>query len=84
MTTSESWVGVDPQDPAATVREIGRGDSGILLDFSQVSRIDAAGVRAMEDLAGRAAGKVTVQGMRFEVYRVFKHLGLTGKFSFLV
>ena len=57
----------------------------LVLDFASVPRIDAAGVSALQDLAGRAderSVKVVLRGVNMEVYRVLKLLRLTDRFSF--
>lgn len=67
-----------------TIQEaLGRLDgarSEVFLDFSQVRRIDASELRALENLAGAAdhkAVKVTLCGVHVNVYKVLK-LSKTG------
>jgi anti-anti-sigma regulatory factor len=57
----------------------------VVLDFSCVSRIDAAAIRAMEDLAieaGEKSNKIALQGVSVEVYKVLKLVKLAPRYSF--
>lgn len=57
-----------------------------VLDFSSVRRIDAQGVRALEEFARIAAEKevkVLLRGVNVDVYKVLKLMKLTGRFSFV-
>jgi anti-anti-sigma regulatory factor len=57
----------------------------VTLDFSSVSRIDAAAVRALEELAAVAeekSARVVLRGVNIGVYRVLKQLKLTARFAF--
>jgi anti-anti-sigma regulatory factor len=59
-------------------------DGEVVLDFSGVQRIDPSGLRAIEDLADAADGKlvkVTVQGVNVDVYKVLKLARLSQRFS---
>jgi anti-anti-sigma factor len=56
-----------------------------ILDFSPVRRIDSAGVRALVELARKAAEKnvkVVLRGVDVDVYKVLKLTKLTHRFSF--
>lgn len=67
------------------VERLNRVDGEVVLDFASVPRIDAAGVKALEDLAGRAGErsvKVVLRSVNIDVYRVLKLLNLTPRFSF--
>jgi anti-anti-sigma regulatory factor len=57
----------------------------MMLDLSAVKRIDAPGLRALEELAARADEKavnVVVRGASIEVYKVLKLMKLETRFSF--
>ncbi len=59
----------------------------LVLDFSSVRRIDSSGLRAMEDLAGAAAGKnvkLALRAVNVDVYKVFKLLKAESQFAFAV
>ncbi len=61
-----------------------RGET--MLDFSGVARIDASTLRALEELARLADEKevkVTLKGVRVDVYKVLKLVKLTRPFSFV-
>lgn len=57
----------------------------MILDLSTVKRIDAPGLRALEELAARADDKavnVVLRGASIEVYKVLKLMKLETRFSF--
>ncbi len=57
----------------------------MILDFSAVKRIDAPGLRALEELAARADDKgvkIVLRGASIDVYKVLKLMRLAGRFSF--
>ncbi|HTZ84784.1 MAG TPA: STAS domain-containing protein [Candidatus Acidoferrales bacterium] len=57
----------------------------LVLDCSTVHRIDAADLRALEDFAQFATEKelnVILRGVRVDLYKVLKLIGLTNYFSF--
>lgn len=59
--------------------------SEMILDLSTVRRIDAPGLRALEELAARADDKavnVVLRGASIEVYKVLKLMKLETRFSF--
>ena len=79
MTTNPVWI-------QEAVEKVNRGEHEVVLDFSSVLRIDADVVGAMEELAGLADGKpvkVVLRGVNTDVYRVFKLLKLTQRFTFV-
>ena len=58
----------------------------LVLDFSAVSRIDAAALAAMEEFAGVADSrgvKLALRGVNIAVYKVLKLAKLAPRFSFL-
>jgi anti-anti-sigma regulatory factor len=68
------------------IEKVNRGESEVVLDFSSVLRVDADVVGAMEELAGLADGKsvkVVLRAVNTDVYRVFKLLKLTQRFTFV-
>ena len=61
-------------------------DADTILDFSSIARLDAAGLRALEDLAAAAdqkSIKLTLRGANVAVYKVLKLTKLTRRFSFV-
>ena len=60
-------------------------DGELVLDFSCVRRIDARGIREMEQLALSADEqdiKLVLRGVNFELYKVLKLVKLASRFSF--
>ena len=63
----------------------GMGDKAVL-DFSSVRRIDSHELRAIEEfgrIADEKAIKVELRSVNVNVYRVFKLVKLTRRFSFI-
>ena len=61
-------------------------DGEMILDFSSVRRIDAAALRAIDELAAGAEDKgvkLLLRGVNVGVYKVFKLMKLAPRFSFL-
>jgi anti-anti-sigma regulatory factor len=54
----------------------------LVLDFSRVSVIDAAAVRAMERLANSDSLKVVVRNINTGVYKTLKLANLASRFTF--
>ena len=57
----------------------------LALDFSGVTRIDSAGLQAVQRFAHRAEdkkAKVALRGMNVNVYKTLKLARLTSRFSF--
>jgi anti-anti-sigma regulatory factor len=78
MTTNAVWI----ED---AVQKINGGEQEVMLDFSDVARIDGNVVRALEELAGLAderSARVVLRGVNVDVYRVLKQLKLTDRFTF--
>ena len=68
------------------IAKVNSGQSEVILDFSSVRRIDTNMVGALEELAGLADGKsvkVVLRAVNTDVYRVFKQLKLTQRFTFV-
>jgi anti-anti-sigma regulatory factor len=71
-------------DRAAAGLDTANGD--LVLELSAVSRIDAGGLRALENLlrvAAEKAVKVSLSGVNGGVYKVLKLMKLTPRFSFV-
>lgn len=61
-------------------------DGEMNLDFSALRRIDAEGLRAMEELAGLAESKkikLVLRAVNPDVYKVLKLRKLASRFSYL-
>ena len=91
MTTNAVWITVDPDRVVPVLQQdameqMNRGEGEVVLDFSSVRRIDPAVVRAMQELANLAddrSVKVVLRAVNVDIYKVFKLLKLTHRFSFL-
>jgi anti-anti-sigma regulatory factor len=89
MTASHTnWSEVE-QAAEALVRgaleQVSRGEREVMVDFSGVRRIGAAGLRAVEDLAAQAkesSAKVVLRGVNAEVYKALKLAAVAGEFGF--
>jgi anti-anti-sigma regulatory factor len=78
MTANADWI----QD---AVQKINGGEQEVMLDFTDVTRIDGNVVRELEQLAGLAAErsvKVVLRSVNVDIYRVLKQLKLTERFTF--
>ena len=78
MTTNAVWI----QD---AVEKVNGGEQEVMLDFSDVARIDGNVVRALEELADVAderSVKVMLRGVNVDIYRVLKQLKLAERFTF--
>ena len=67
------------------MEKINGGEQEVMLDFSDVARIDGNVVRALEELAGVAderSVKVVLRAVNVDIYRVLKQLKLTERFTF--
>ncbi len=61
-------------------------DGELLLDFSTVRRVDPQILRAMDDLAVAADGKmvkIVLRGVNVDVYKALKLMKLASRFSFV-
>ena len=88
MTMIDVWVEIEVNCVAQTLREAGgrlnSADGNVFLDFSSVRRLDPGGLRALEDFAVAADGKmvkVTLRGVNVDVYKVLKLARLSSRFS---
>jgi len=89
MTTVVNWHKVDGKRVAQSLQEarenLNSSEVQLLLDFSEVRRIDPAGLHAVEDLASAAEAKSVKVGLRevnVDVYKVLKLARLTSRFLF--
>lgn len=80
---------IDEQRVIPSLREAAEkldGASGeAVVDFSAVRRIDAAALKALEELARAADAKglkVVLRGVNIDVYKALKLVKLTQRFSF--
>jgi anti-anti-sigma regulatory factor len=90
MTLIAGWLKINEECVVQALREAGETldscGSELLLDFSSMRRIDPRAIRGMEEFAGLADGKgvkVVLRGVNVDVYRVFKLVKLTSRFSFV-
>lgn len=66
--------------------ELDRAEGELLLDFSQVRRIDAPGIKALEALVSNASSKsvkIVLQAVSVDVYKVLKLVKLSGRCEFV-
>jgi anti-anti-sigma regulatory factor len=64
--------------------QLGSANGELVLDFSNVKRLDAAGLKAMEELVATAEGKavkLVLQGANVDVYKVLKLVKLAARVS---
>lgn len=90
MASIAVWTKIHEESAIEVLRELGEkldaANGDITLDFSPVQQVDAAMVRAMEELAARAEDKgvkVALRGVNVDVYKVFKLVKLSGRFVFV-
>jgi anti-anti-sigma regulatory factor len=90
MAMMAVWLKIDEERVVQALHEAGENldnaGSEVLLDFSSVPRIDASGLMAMEEFAGKAdhkSLKVALRGVNVSVYKVLKLMKLTSRFSFV-
>ncbi len=89
MTTkAPTYVEVEGGNAAAVLqgaREKLESGEDLTLDFSAVARLDPTAIRGLEALAqiaGEKTAKVTLRGVKVEVYKVLKLARLASRFSF--
>lgn len=90
MATTAVWTKIEQEFAVEVLREaldkVDRENGDVTLDFSSLQQIDAGMVRAMEELADRADDKgvrVTLRGVRVDVYKVLKLVKLSSRFVFV-
>jgi anti-anti-sigma regulatory factor len=89
MATIAVFLSVDEQHAGAALQQaagrIERESGELVLDFSTVRRIDASGLRALEQFANAAdekAVKVVLRGVNVNLYKTLKLVKLAHRFSF--
>lgn len=68
------------------MKKLDTADGEMILDFSQVCRIDSAALKALLDLAIAAEPKkirLILRGVNVDVYKVLKLMKLASRFSYL-
>lgn len=90
MAMMAVWLKIDEERVVQGLQEAGEkldsAEDEVIVDFSSVLRIDASGLRAMDEFAGKADGKglkVALRGVNVSVYKVLKLMKLTSRFSFV-
>jgi ABC-type transporter Mla MlaB component len=90
MSEVAVFVKVNDESVITCLQEAQRGLDGAqgeaVLDFSSVRRIDAGGLRALDDfarLADEKAIRVLLRGVNVDLYRVLKLVKLTQRLSFI-
>jgi anti-anti-sigma regulatory factor len=90
MATIAEFQKIDDQRLMAglegTAEELDGALQELALDFSAVRRIDSRGLRALEELARKADEKkvkVILRGVNVDLYKTFKLIKLTSRFSFV-
>ncbi|MBV9608294.1 MAG: anti-sigma factor antagonist [Acidobacteria bacterium] len=89
MPVIASWLKVDAERVVQTLEEacekVESADGDLVLDFSSLTRLDAAAISALEDLAAAADQKgikIALRGVNVDIYKVLKLVRLTQRFSF--
>ena len=90
MPTIAAWMKIDEEGLSQalqrTCEKLDSAEGEVVLDFSSVTRVDATAIKALQDLATAAdqkGVKVVLRGVKIDIYKVFKLLKLTPRFSFL-
>ena len=90
MATTAVWTKIEEECAVGVLREaldkLDTKNGDVSLDFSPVQQIDAGIVRALEELANRADDKgvrVSLRGVKVEVYKVLKLVKLSSRFVFV-
>jgi anti-anti-sigma regulatory factor len=90
MATIAAWRKLGEQDVVLALKEAGekldRADGEMVLDFSDLRRIDASALRALEEfvrIAEEKSVKVVLRSVNVDVYKVLKLVRLTSRFSWV-
>jgi len=91
MATIVTWLKMDDDRAADRMvqeagEKLGQADGELVIDFSDVRRIDARQIIALENVANKADGgvvKITLRGVNVDVYKVLKLVKLASRFSFV-
>lgn len=86
MVTDSVWIKIDGARVTAgcedALAKLDGSAGELVLDLSEVRRLDPAGLRALEQLAGKAV-KVSLAGVHVDVYKVLKLVRLAPRFTYL-
>ncbi len=89
MATNGTWFKVDEkhtmQDLQAALDSVDRADSELVIDCSELRRLDPAALATLEVIANKADEhqvKVVLHGVNVDAYKVFRLINLTPRFSF--
>jgi anti-anti-sigma regulatory factor len=89
MTTNGTWFKVDEkhtmQDLQTAANSVDWADSELVIDCSELRRLDPHAVATLEALANKADEqqvKVVLHGVKVDVYKVLRLVKLTARFSF--
>lgn len=90
MAMMAVWLKIDEEHVVQGLQQAGgkldSTEGEVVVDFSSVLRIDASGLRAMEEFASTADDKgvkVAFRGVHVGVYKVLKLVKLASRFSFV-
>lgn len=89
MAMTAVWLKIDDGRVVHALQDAGRKLDGVedevVLDFSSVHRIDPSALRVMEEfvrIADDKGVKVVLRGVRVDIYKVLKLVGLASRFGF--
>ncbi len=89
MTTNGTWFKVDEkhtmQDLQAAADSLDRSDSELVIDCSELARLDPRALATLETVANKADEhqvRVVLHGVNVDVYKVLWLVKLTPRFSF--
>ena len=90
MPMNALWLKIDPERLHDSLEEaaakLDPSEPEVVLDFSQVRRIDTAALQALTalaDKAGQQSAHVVLCGVNVDVYKVLKLMKLAPRLSFL-
>ncbi len=89
MATNALWLKIDGEGVVRALQEarekLADAVGEVVLDFSEVRRLDPSALQALEGLGNAVNGttsKVVLRGVNIDVYRVLKLMKLGTQFSF--
>jgi anti-anti-sigma regulatory factor len=83
MTSSTIWSAADCRAACERLESAG---AELVLDFSEVDRLDPSALAGLDELAAQArerSVKLVLRGVRVEVYRVLKLTATAAQFTFV-
>ncbi len=91
MITNASWLEMAPENLVQNLRteamELAKSADGeMVLDLATITRLDAAGARAMEELADVADGRavrIVLRNVNVTIYKALKLLRIVRRFTFV-